>query len=474
MSHTATSHPIDLAVPIKQFPTELLVKIFGMVSTASNPPTPPPLAHVSTTVELDRLANAPLRRLSRVCSQWHTVAMGTPSLWSVIQLNSELWRRTALRATCMALLQDALRLSGKCLLDITVVWLDVPYYPALDLFVSHAEHWRSIRFGGLPSFLACFALAKGRLGCLEYIYAVIYSSRVEALPNLLDMFHRVPRLKRLDFVGPPESMTGLPLHQLTSLRVFEIRLEDVSLALSSLAQLKGGADCYLQFLLSTFSANATVETDLPPLELDIKNLSICFIDHFLPTHCEQTLTRIFNLSFPVLENILVTARAYPSSLIPWPHTAFISLCARSSFETHLHTLELYDVWITGHKLVDCLSKLLSLQHLGVSDHSQSPNATHDNHLITNSLLTKLTKKKEGYLMPCLRSLTLRTFIWFDEMTLLALMRSRMGHSHKSPIVFGLYPVPPYRQRALSSKLIEDIRSLERSGGVVFRTVATKR
>ncbi|KAJ6542802.1 hypothetical protein B0H19DRAFT_957834, partial [Mycena capillaripes] len=64
--------------PIRQLPAELLVKIFTLCSPAWDSPD---YDDATEETELRRVAKVHLLQLSLVCSRWHTLAMGTPTLW---------------------------------------------------------------------------------------------------------------------------------------------------------------------------------------------------------------------------------------------------------------------------------------------------------------------------------------------------------------------------------------------------------
>ncbi|KAJ7147920.1 hypothetical protein C8R43DRAFT_843757, partial [Mycena crocata] len=63
--------------PVRRLPPEILCEVFALLCTAS-------ADTFSTAEELQNLAKMELLQLSRVCSHWHRLVMGTPGLWSEI------------------------------------------------------------------------------------------------------------------------------------------------------------------------------------------------------------------------------------------------------------------------------------------------------------------------------------------------------------------------------------------------------
>ncbi|KAJ7307629.1 hypothetical protein DFH08DRAFT_975454 [Mycena albidolilacea] len=72
-----------------------------------------------------------------------------------------------------------------------------------------------------------------------------------------------------------------------------------------------------------------------------------------------------NLTLPCLENL--TFRSDYFSPLPWPHSDVLALSSRSSFHTHLQSLNISDCSIGAAELIECLSALPSVQRLEISD-----------------------------------------------------------------------------------------------------------
>ncbi|KAJ7154060.1 hypothetical protein C8R46DRAFT_808430, partial [Mycena filopes] len=96
----------SLLTPIRRLPSEILVEIFQLCWI---------LQRAMTT-----LAHGPILTLSQVCIRWHSVALGTPSLWNDIVLNGVLWATPECFDLAMRVLRFALERSANHPLDLTV------------------------------------------------------------------------------------------------------------------------------------------------------------------------------------------------------------------------------------------------------------------------------------------------------------------------------------------------------------------
>ncbi|KAJ6603577.1 hypothetical protein DFH09DRAFT_1068726 [Mycena vulgaris] len=134
-----------------------------------------------------------------------------------------------------------------------------------------------------------------------------------------------------------------------------------------------GAALHLQVSLAFENETDTLNVDIPPITSTITNLEIRIIYLFHLPHSNQILSSIFTaLTPPSLEHLELESKEYPSLPLPWPHTPFLDFCVRSSFDSHLRSLEIYDVNISQAELVKCLSKLPDLENLEISDHQLVP------------------------------------------------------------------------------------------------------
>ncbi|KAF8215776.1 hypothetical protein K438DRAFT_1560847, partial [Mycena galopus ATCC 62051] len=66
---------LSLLAPIRGVPSEILAEVFALCADCFRGKTP-----------ISRLAREPLFTASQVCGQWHDLVMGTPTLWTTIEL----------------------------------------------------------------------------------------------------------------------------------------------------------------------------------------------------------------------------------------------------------------------------------------------------------------------------------------------------------------------------------------------------
>ncbi|KAJ7152116.1 hypothetical protein C8R46DRAFT_1228976 [Mycena filopes] len=82
----------SVLAPVRSLPSEILLRIFasfGGPDDSSDPWNEPPQR--KTPEHLQRLAKYELRILSGVCCAWRTIIMGTPSLWTSVEVNFYEW-----------------------------------------------------------------------------------------------------------------------------------------------------------------------------------------------------------------------------------------------------------------------------------------------------------------------------------------------------------------------------------------------
>jgi hypothetical protein len=102
--------------PIRLLPSEILINIFDFFTPVADEwGTQRPSGHLTVDAgvaeDMGRVANTELLRISQVCHRWHRLIMGTPSLWSVINLDLTWWSRPH-QARRMILLKTILERGG--------------------------------------------------------------------------------------------------------------------------------------------------------------------------------------------------------------------------------------------------------------------------------------------------------------------------------------------------------------------------
>jgi hypothetical protein len=471
------THYVDcrgLLSPVRRLPPETLGQIFALCAGSFMPDRDPLTGRLSLGGSLSSLAQLPLLRLAAVCSRWHAVVMGTPTLWNTIQLHSVLWSAPADPETMMGLLKAALERGRNTPLHVTVMVVEdaLPYGPALELLASHSERWQSAQFGCVKGDLRHLSAVEGRLPRLEALELV-------GMPTPIDIFAVAPRLEDVRVAAPPGPIieaAKLPLHQLRAFEcsefwgVGELLELGICPTISLMPRLAEGTEFTLQLAHPDrpWPEGFVPSTTLIPITSQISGFHIQVAEDFTPGSIGPTLTSIFNgLTLPAVEEVTLHSTEYPRVLLPWPHTQFLALAARSSFDAHLLSLNLYHCAVTEAELLECLRALPSLEQLSVSDHLGDP----INHLlVTDSLFTALTRKPDEHLLclaPRLRFFEFQSLLEFDDVVFLKFLISRLkaefnAKHEEVPLHIAIWWLPGCH-RDLDRHLVRSIGRLQSRG-----------
>ncbi|KAJ7476761.1 hypothetical protein FB451DRAFT_1243897 [Mycena latifolia] len=470
-------HPSLLPVfppPIHRLPSELLVVIFASCWSSFTPAFQDTNGAATFEVEISRLAHAPLLELSRVCGRWHTIAIGTPSLWNEIQLDGVLWSSPIPKqANALRLLQLALERGGNSPLTLMIRndYDAVAYGPALDLLAAHSERWQAAAFGCPLDIFTGLAAAKGKLSRLEYLEIHLWDGEDNST-DLSSIFEVAPRLQDLTFGDcSPLAMSNFPLAQLSWLACLSLFPHDIPTVVSWTPRLGHAAELRLQFSLILQLPSDTLDLDIAPVTSDLASLYIEVMDPFHPPHSSQALGSIFRaLTLPCLNKLELESKEYPHFPLTWSHAPFISMCTRSSFDAHLQSLDIYDVHISHADLLECLSCLPSLERLAISDHQLVADDGVAEVLITNALLAQLTLSPDSPdLIPRLRSISCQSLLQFDDSAFLAFVLSRVCTEHSNPRPFESHLCwLPGRHRAIDHGVVARFDELSAKKSLVFR------
>src|ERR1700761_5296555 len=137
--------------------------------------------------------------LSQVCSQWHSIVIGTPTFWTFFYLNGVLWSSLRLDTT-LQLLSSALERGRD--LAITVVVSHDHDWPLprriFHLLAQHSHRWHTAAFI-CPLDGINLAVLKGRLPLLKKLEINIPKSLSFHTRDFLD---RTPLLDTLVVSSP--------------------------------------------------------------------------------------------------------------------------------------------------------------------------------------------------------------------------------------------------------------------------------
>ncbi|KAJ7094321.1 hypothetical protein C8R44DRAFT_860439 [Mycena epipterygia] len=437
----------SLLSPIRRLPSEVLVHIFALCAKD-------PLAD-----QFAQLARKSLLTVSQVCVRWHGIALGTPTLWDTIELDSiNLWRTPRRVKRVLRLLRLALERAAKAPLHVSMCLVEgMDSIDALKLLAEHCEQWKTVAFFCRSSDLQYLSGIKGKLPLLETLEVEVH----DTLCPVMDFFDVAPRLRTFIVGGLLLPTVGeVHLGQLHTFGCLGQDPKQVSTAVSFMPRIPHAVTFRLQLFLSNWAYDNIVGINLQPTSSNISSLSVDTRDYFDATHCVKALSDIFtSLTLPHLHRLDFRSSLSPLSLIYWPHSAFIDLAARSAFYTHLESLSLCDVVVTEPELIETLVALPSLRRLAISDHQLVKNCGAHQLLITDSLFSALTLKPDSpHLAPRLHFLTCQSLLQFDDRAYLSFLLSRRRPTESEPFLSRMYWLEGH-YRDLDASVFAHLREL---------------
>ncbi|KAJ7463521.1 hypothetical protein B0H11DRAFT_2053215 [Mycena galericulata] len=432
-AHYGDCQGLSLRSPVRRLPVEILLAIFRMCSKSFAP-----TVALWADREKHMHAHAPLFVVGQVCARWHDIVMGTASLWSAIDFPERVWEDLH-PEKMMTLLKTAIERGAGSALHVALPPRGAASTKAVDLLVKHSQRWETATFTG--RFPGLERLSKGKFPLLKSLELHLVEIQM-AGPATGNLFHVAPNLKRLVI---PESLLRLArphLQQLQTLECIGVTLPKVTSALSSMAGLSPGTTCRLALQLVWSGSQRRIPYLAPTLS-SVGTLSI----EFPQPSCVPDVTDILaNLTLPCLENL--TFRSDYFSPVPWPHADFLAVSSRSSFHTHLQSLNISDFSIGAAELAELLSALPSVQRLEISDNHRDGVEP----IINNSLLSSLTQHPDlEALLPHLRHLVFRrSRLQFDDNVLLSFLLSRVSRRRDDSV--SVFEVDVFRLRGCRHNL----------------------
>ncbi|KAJ7037777.1 hypothetical protein C8F04DRAFT_1256689 [Mycena alexandri] len=393
--------------PATRLPTETLCDIFRLVVAAATPEfwlTPSP----SVQTELERVANAPLLRLSKVSSRWHDIAMHTPTLWSNVEVYDVPGRGPMDLERMIELLTVRLERTRDAPLSVKLARLDFPHplHPRIfSLLAQHSQRWQT-------AAIACYlegvdhSILKGRLSRLKKLLLQV--------PQDTEVFFGIaPCLHSLTLAEPPfrsESLTEiLRRKQLRSFGCLVRCPGQFQDAISLLPELPFQTEFFLTVGLvrGMFQPHATTLLSIPSITAQISSLLCAMAGDFDSYHSSLVLGQLFDsLTVPDLRQVLLGSYVYPQLVLEWPQAQFLAFSQRSHLDRHLKTLRIAEVRITESDLLEVLSSLQALAHLEVGDVTRTVDEGNGCELITDSFLhAMLWTPGQDCLVPCLSHFT---------------------------------------------------------------------
>ncbi|KAJ7026851.1 hypothetical protein C8F04DRAFT_1295906 [Mycena alexandri] len=458
-----------LDAPIRRLPKEVIIEIFSFCNEStvtSHDPIPPSMWAHEAQKELRRVAGGPLVALSQVSTHWREVALGTPLLWSRITLDLRCWE---LPATSFAhqqmirLLDLALARSQQTPLAIEVSGIGQCHPVALQHLALVSSRWRSANFVVECDMLRHLSKVAGNLPLLETLRINALTENMETLLEVGKFFSQAPRLRTVDFCGPLVAVGDLPLEQLGCCTYSGLGPEDLVPLLLHMRRLVN-SELHIQLNCRTISS--ALPLHLPPVVSPIEQLNICSVDHG-GIESMAVLGELFAaLTLPAMERLHLYGASDSGHPLYWPHAEGSALLLRSGSQTALQSLVLHDVVIAECDLLECLGQLPTLKYLFISDHTAVVN-TPAHHLITDTLLQRLTPQPATSLVPHLAVADFKTLGRFsdDVLVAFAVQRSLLA-SAESVFECALLWIPGSTREA-SPRTCEVLSSLVASGRLMF-------
>ncbi|KAJ7736824.1 hypothetical protein B0H16DRAFT_109320 [Mycena metata] len=465
--------------PIRRVPSEILVEIFTLFLPEVWDTfilEDAPAGEVPEDV-LGRAANVDLLRISQVCPRWYRLVMGTPSLWSAMDLvfYGDLHDRM------IGVLSSSLERGGNTPLDVRLRsdGFDRRHEPALDVLVRCSPRWRdiSVDLQSLP--LSPLSAVQGNLPLLENL-RIRNTTRDNSAESsqAVSAFEVAPRLKHLVYHGPPLlALSKLPWEQLRIAHIHlfvdltEVHEENI---VSIMGRLSVDSQTHLQLDVARYVDNDTTET-LPPVLPPVTSNLLTLI--FWPTDTDADWAAVLlpkfltRLTLPCLRAIRCLCSHRPGLPLRWPHLEFSALADRSFFCNHLITLDIPSVFITEAQLLQTLPGLCLLQELSISDHREVNSEGEELVLITNSLLRRLTWSADpDCLVPELNFFECHTLLQFDDTVYrdFTLSRLKPGRNAEGPFELDLQWYPEYH-RELDQAMVAQFAELQSQGELLFST-----
>ncbi|KAF7362619.1 3-beta hydroxysteroid dehydrogenase isomerase family [Mycena venus] len=412
--------------PIRRLPNEVLVQIFSLCTEPKEWYTEKTYDEDAMKQELWGVAGGHLITLSLVSHHWRRVVLGTPSLWSTIELDLRCWTGTVaaddsyhcyLRDTMVERLKVALERGEQTPLTIRVNGMGECDPSALYALAGHSERWRSATFLMGQDMLQYLSSVEGRLPLLETLSISEPRGAPETFADTIRYFSQAPCLRTVEFHGGPAVLTGLPLEQLDYCRFFTLDAQSVDSLFRQMARLTRSAEVEVQVDLEAVGFQDARPLVLPPVVSNINEFVLQSVGN-KDDEFRQVLGAIFDaLTLPNIEGLGFFSREDLGNPLYWPQREAHALFVRSASRRTLQSLCLRDVVVTASELLQCLADLSSLEYLYISDHPALVGGSRPHHLITSALLQKLspcTDRPTDCLVPNLRDFTFRTLGRFTD------------------------------------------------------------
>ncbi|KAF8179003.1 hypothetical protein K438DRAFT_2021717 [Mycena galopus ATCC 62051] len=435
-THSAPA-PSPTSAPIHRLPIESLVEIFGIHSTPAFW-----VAHSSPvhSTELERLANVRLLTFSQVCSQWHSIVIGTPSFWTSLHLNSVLWDTPSHLATSLRLIDSVLERGRDFPLTFMISGRNhnlPPPLPIFHLLARHSHRWYA------PIFVCSLegvdlSVLRGRLPIMTRLELDVPHT---SSPQNLEVLDAATSLKTLA-ISPAwfHELNATTLNRIEAFGCHQTSPQLIARVIALLPKLKAITRFDIAFHVDrrTHSVHRSIVLQIVPHAVQTITYFACNLFRpFHPRHCHEILDNIFaSLTLPKLQTLALTAVQYPRCVMEWPDQ-FLGLAERSGSGKTLTTLKISHVRITDDGLIRVLHALPELEHLEIADHRCVDRLGVDSLLITDDLLRALVS---AGLAPRLRHFVCASRLKFTHTLFLDFVTSRLEPFPSHPMCVEICPL----------------------------------
>ncbi|KAF7300486.1 F-box domain-containing protein [Mycena chlorophos] len=467
---------LALFAPIRRLPADILLEIFAICNTKAQQKRPDYYDRRWQILILASLAQAPLRSLAQVCKFWQEIIYASPALWSQITLHNSVgpgqpiafWTDEGERSLRTPELTAADLQLGRRLLSLTlshvhgaVFDFDATNLPApwLELLAVDVFRWRHVRLtvnSGSKMLEQLGKVAGHQLRSLESLEINLghwTDIDIDVRTGCLDFLTGAQQLRKLAVLSG-QLVPCIPFDVAQNLRRFICKTESEYLpaVLAILQNLSGTAEVVLVDELvsgSWFNESPLNDLHLPATSSPIERLVLEIED---PDLSKQTLTSLtlpqllhFQCSYgssewrtiypgnPYEGNEFYDPNEYDTPNF-WFRIQFLALAKRSSFRTHLRSLDLAKTFIFLDHLLEILVELDALETLAIAEFTRQP---YPHRLVTNALFRALGEADEyggnsaPKVVPNLRSISMHAILSFDDRVLLAFLQARAEWARKT-------------------------------------------
>ncbi|KAJ7220867.1 hypothetical protein GGX14DRAFT_432318 [Mycena pura] len=454
----------SLFAPIRALPPEILVKIFAFSETSHFGLDFISDRRINPREHMERLAKHELLRLSRVCSVWRSVIMGTPSLWATIHVDLDEWWLPSASHRLDPLLSAAIERAGSFPLKFSLrARMSAGDHRGRNLRVlaQCCARWQSLSLWIHSGEFRHLASIKGNIPLLEKLD--IHGDWLQEF----DVFEDAPRLPPL-----------VPWDQLRALDFEDGNAENLRSFMSLIPRCPNLSS--VKFLALDVS-DLTTPLALQPIQCNTNCLSVTLRNtrDSLPAHCTRVVSDMLDcFTLPCAKQLAFRMDS------PWPlrwaNSTFMAFLSRSSSSATITSLALEGIAIEAHELLESLPALPRLETVSLADllptsEAPGPVSPADVHadciIVTDELLRQLRwTPDDPCLVPCLRVFSCTSLFRFTPQMMLDFVASRAeacriaAAASRFELRMRRHPeVPP----VLDPALIAGLDVLQRGGDIWY-------